>query len=117
MTAHVDETVLARLRRDVGGDAATVRRFARNFVSHWAERTARLEQALAESSTPDADVVLLSIRSSSRMLGAAQLEAESARMLGALARDDLAGCRRCLPELGRIGDETCLELTELFRSA
>ncbi|KGJ79674.1 hypothetical protein GY21_04410 [Cryobacterium roopkundense] len=114
MTGYVDETVLERLRNDLGGDAATVRRFAWNFVNHWTARAERLEQALAGPDAVEADVVLLSIRSSSCMLGALPLEAESARMLGALSQCDLPGCRLSLATLTGIGEQTCIELAALF---
>ncbi|KFF58922.1 hypothetical protein JF66_14975 [Cryobacterium sp. MLB-32] len=117
MNAHIDRVVLARLCHDLGGDKASVGRFAGKFVSHWCERAARLEKALGRSDASEAGVVLLSIRTTSSMLGAVHLEAESALMLGALSRCDFAGCRLSLSSLTRIGDETCLELTELFRSA
>lgn len=117
MTGYVDEAVLERLRTDLGGDAASVRRFVRNFVSQWREREERLERALAHPDAEEAAVVLLSIGSSSGMLGAVRLQAECAAILGTLSQCDLPGCRRSLPALTRIGDETCLELTELFRGA
>jgi len=114
LSAHIDEEVLRRLGRDLGGDEDVVREFAQSFVRQWDGRARRLAAALAESNRADTEVVLLSIRSSSTMLGARALEFESALMLGALAEPDLSDCRRHLPGLTGVGTRTCAELMEIL---
>jgi hypothetical protein len=107
----VDPAPLQRLRHDLGGDVTVQNRFVTDFLSLWNFRELRLSTALASADFEDADVVLLSIRSSSRMLGAVRLENAAGRLHASLESLDLTGCRHQLPHLSEVGLDTCLALS------
>lgn len=90
------------------------REFVHDFISLWDTRTQRLMNDLTSGDRADADVVLLSIRSSSRMLGLSALEAAAALVHGALKSGDLSQCLPYFERMSRIGHETCAELRELM---
>lgn len=107
----VDPAPLQRLRHDLGGDVTVQNRFVTDFLSLWNSRERRLGTALASADLEDAGVVLLSIRSSSRMLGAVRLENTAGRLQSTLKNGDLSGCRQQLPVLAEVGADTCLALS------
>ncbi|WP_092340312.1 Hpt domain-containing protein [Cryobacterium flavum] len=111
MSPLVDPASLQRLRRDLGGDEAVQNRFVNDFLALWHSRESRLRTALASADLEEADVVLLSIRSSSRMLGAVRLENTAGRLQSTLKNRDLSGCRQQLPVLAEVGADTCLALS------
>ncbi|WP_139256828.1 hypothetical protein [Herbiconiux ginsengi] len=91
-------------------------RFVLDFINLWETRSQRLMNALGSHDFDEADVVLLSIRSSSTMLGAWPLEAIAGMVHAAVKRTDLAGCVGHLARLREVGAATCLELTLLVES-
>ena len=107
----VDPASLQRLRRDLGGDIAVQDRFVNDFLNLWHHRELRLHTALASADLVAADIVLLSIRSSSHMLGAVRLEDTAGRLHSTLKDQDLTGCRQQLPLLAEVGADTCLALS------
>ena len=107
----VDPLRLQRLRTDFGGDISAPNRFVNDFLDLWQTRESRLRAALASSDLEDADVVLLSIRSSCQMLGAVLLENTAGRLHAALKNEDLPGCQQQLTWLSEVGADTCLALT------
>lgn len=111
MTEHLD---LELLKARLGGDPALQQRFVADFVRLWEVRALRLETALGIGDLEDADVVLLSIRSSSRMVGAAVLESVGVRIHDLLKENDVAGCERQLEYLNEVGGHTGQELSEHF---
>ncbi|MDJ0376928.1 Hpt domain-containing protein [Cryobacterium sp. PH31-L1] len=111
MSPLVDPAPLQRLRHDLGGDVTVQNRFVTDFLFLWNLRELRLQTALASADLEDADIVLLSIRSSSRMLGAVRLENAAGRLHSTLKSKDLAGCRQQLPHLSEVGLDTCLALS------
>jgi hypothetical protein len=110
---HVDRATLGELLASLGGDALVLARFARDFVTLWGSRSERLATALAQADASEAHVVLLSIRSTSVMLGAVRLEAVAAGVHESLRCGDFNGCRQQLTELTEVGAGTCSELAEL----
>jgi len=111
MTGHLD---LRSLSARLGGDTALQQRFVADFVRLWEVRALRLQTALGIRDLEDADVVLLSIRSSSRMVGAVVLESVAVRIHDLLKEEDVAGCERQLEYLNEVGVHTCRELSEHF---
>ncbi|MFC5929207.1 Hpt domain-containing protein [Cryobacterium melibiosiphilum] len=114
MGEHLEEASLRSLNSQLGGDHALQQRFVGDFVALWAVRIERLERALDLGRLDDADVVLLSIRSSSRMVGAVRLEAVAALVHGAVLLGDVPGCRAQLAGLESLGADACRELTAHF---
>ena len=112
----VDPAPLRRLRSDFGGDETVQNRFVNDFVALWQTRENRLETALAVADLDDADIVLLSIRSSSHMLGAVRLEKIAGRLHNTVKNRDLPGCRQQLPGLCEVGTETCWALSQSIAS-
>lgn len=66
----VDRSVLTELRADVGGDQAIVNAFVRNYVAMLPWRVARLHHALDNLDLDEALDAVLSLKTSSHMVGA-----------------------------------------------
>ncbi len=109
----VDAGELRRLLRELSGDLRSRRRFVHTYVEMWPTRLSRLEVALTAGDLDEAKVVLLSIRSSSIMLGVIGVSALASAGLRAIEDADLdrAGdIRNALAELGAPSCERLLEL-------
>jgi len=91
-------------------------RFVLDFINLWETRSQRLMNALSSHDFDDADVVLLSIRSSSTMLGAWSLEAIAGMVHAAVKRGDLPGSVSHLARLREVGEQTCQELFALLET-
>lgn len=115
MIALLEERALETLLTQVGGDLALRHRFLSDFVALWPNRAERLADSLTRPDLEEAHVVLLSIRSTSTMVGAVVLEAIAALVHSALTCNDVPGCLRHLPRLLEVGEATCVELTALAR--
>ncbi|TFD72490.1 hypothetical protein [Cryobacterium sp. Hb1] len=111
MSPLVDPAPLQRLRSDLGGDTMAQNRFVNDFLALWHTRELRLHTALASADLDDAHIVLLSIRSSSQMIGAVRLENTAGRLHSTLHDRDLPGCQRQMPRLSEVGVDTCLALS------
>ncbi|WP_066039335.1 hypothetical protein [Herbiconiux solani] len=92
------------------GDDEGRGRFVHDFINLWETRSQRLMKALGNHDFEDADVVLLSIRSSSTMLGAWPLEAIAGMVHSAVKAFDLQGSLVHLARLQEVGTNTCREL-------
>lgn len=114
MSRLLDEDALHSLLTAVGRDEGARTRFARDFVSLWETRVRRLANALDRRDAEETHVVLLSIRSSSKMIGAQIIDATATLMHSSLDRQDLEGCARHLGRLDQVGRETCVELDARF---
>jgi hypothetical protein len=114
MSRLLDEDALHDLLTSLGRDEGARTRFARDFVSLWDTRVQRLTNALDLPDLEETHVVLLSIRSSSRMIGAQMVEATACLMHSALGRQDIDGTKQHLGRLIQVGQETSLELSERF---
>lgn len=72
--AMVDLTVLAGLQAELGGDPAIIDAFVRNYVSLLPWRVSRLHRALDNVDIDDAMDAVLSLKTSSHMVGAVCME-------------------------------------------
>ncbi|MGO4783063.1 hypothetical protein [Cryobacterium sp. W22_MBD10_FK3] len=116
MSAHIEATALRALLTQMGGDRDMQRRFVHDFVHLWHSRSQRLSAALG-AQFPDAEeahVVLLSIRSSSTMVGAVTVEATAAMMHDALRDGDIPGSLRHIQRLNQVGELACNDLATMF---
>lgn len=68
--ALVDHTVLTELQAELGGDPAIISTFVRNYVELLPWRVDRLHQALEKLDIEDAMDAVLSLKTSSHMVGA-----------------------------------------------
>jgi len=110
---YVEQDVTLALLGSIGD--ATSGRFVLDFINLWETRSQRLMNALTRHDFDEADVVLLSIRSSSIMLGAWTLEAIAGMVHAAVKRADLAGSLSHLARLREVGAQTCRELLALVQ--
>lgn len=106
---HIDVDRLVRLSRDLVGDLRSCVRFVDDFVGSWAPRMARVTRAVDDGSLEDALASLLSIATSSRMIGAERLGGLAER-LHAEARSAHTMPARGAEQLARVGAATCEEL-------
>ncbi|MFZ4895882.1 hypothetical protein ACL9RL_15680 [Plantibacter sp. Mn2098] len=104
---------LRRLLRELSGDLLSRRRFVRTYVEMWPTRLSRLVAAIDDDDLDETKVVLLSIRSSSVMLGVTGLAHLATQGLHALERHDLIECRHVRDLLAESGDRACERLLEL----
>ena len=116
MSAHIEATALRALLTQMGGDREMQRRFVHDFVHLWRSRSQRLAAALTAPfpNAEEAHVVLLSIRSSSTMVGAVTVEATAAMMHDALRDGDIAGSARHIDRLNEVGERACEDLAAMF---
>ncbi|GAA2857285.1 Hpt domain-containing protein [Paenarthrobacter ilicis] len=70
----VDRTVLTGLQAELGGDRAIIGAFVRNYAAMLPWRVARLHTALANLDIDDAMDAVLSLKTSSHMVGAVCME-------------------------------------------
>ncbi|MCD4852180.1 Hpt domain-containing protein [Arthrobacter sp. AK01] len=68
--ALVDRTVLTELQAELGGDQAIIGAFVRNYVALLPWRVSRLHRALENLDMEDAMDAVLSLKTSSHMVGA-----------------------------------------------
>jgi len=66
----VDRTVLIALQAELGGDQAIIGAFVRNYVALLPWRVSRLHRALDNADMEDAMDAVLSLKTSSHMVGA-----------------------------------------------
>ena len=109
----VDADELRRLLRELSGDLRSRRRFVQTYVEMWPTRLARLEAALDHDDVDESKVVLLSIRSSSVMLGAVGVAGLASAGLRAVEMGDLAHAREISAALEEMGRRSCERLLEL----
>lgn len=116
---HIDVSRLRGLTRELTDDASACVRFIEDYITAWEDRQARVATAVDRLAIDDALAALLSLSTSSAMLGAEGLSAAAralyteARLLGTVPA-------RGADRLARIGDAVCVELrhaTEALRAA
>lgn len=112
----VDAGELHRLLRELSGDLRSRRRFVLSYVEMWPTRLARLTAAIKDADLDETTVVLLSIRSSSVMLGVVGVAALADDALRALESHQLARVVEARDGLERIGAHSCDRLIELEAS-
>ena len=109
---HIDIDRVQRLVRDLVGDLRSCVQFIDEFVGSWDGRVSRVHRAVGDGSLEDALASLLSIASSSRMLGAERL-GDLAQTLYLEARNARAMSARGADCLARVGAASCDELRRL----
>ena len=111
---YIDATLVDRLVRELAGDVRAGARFIRDFVAGWEVRVARLLDAAERQDPEDVTTVLLSVRTSSAMLGAQSLSLAAADL-----QDDLVATRRvnkiAVVRFIELGTSACSELADLAR--
>jgi hypothetical protein len=108
----IDRAAAARLADELYGSAEIVTRFVADFIATWPSRFARVAESLDHVDVPELVAALLSIRSTSQMVGAVRLAQHTETLERAASEGDLAACRRGLPRLAAIGAETVRALQE-----
>jgi histidine phosphotransfer protein HptB len=107
----LDKTVLARLRADLDDDEGVWRVFVQDFIAHLPHRLQRLRLALTTGDLPGSIDAVLSLKTSSQMVGAERLASlaldlelnireesrntDPAIALPRLAADHLRGIKQC----------------------
>jgi HPt (histidine-containing phosphotransfer) domain-containing protein len=109
----VDADELRRLLRELSGDLRSRRRFVQTYVEMWPTRLARLGAALDAGDTEESKVVLLSIRSSSVMLGVVGVAGLASAGLQAIELGRLERARELHTALQEVGLRSCERLLEL----
>ncbi|HXH34644.1 MAG TPA: hypothetical protein VNJ54_09560 [Plantibacter sp.] len=109
----VDAGELRRLLRELSGDLRSRRRFVQSYVEMWPTRLARLGAAIQDGDAEETKVVLLSIRSSSVMLGVIGVAALASTGLRAIEEQDHARVLETRNALEDIGERSCQRLVHL----
>lgn len=109
----VDADELRRLLRELSGDLRSRRRFVQTYVEMWPVRLARLRAALDADDADEAKVVLLSIRSSSVMLGVIGVSGLASAGLRAIELGQFERAREIHGALDEVGRRSCDRLLEL----
>ncbi|OAN33290.1 hypothetical protein A4X17_03680 [Plantibacter sp. H53] len=109
----VDADELRRLLRELSGDLRSRRRFVQTYVEMWPIRLARLRAALDADDADEAKVVLLSIRSSSVMLGVIGVSGLASAGLRAIEQGQFERAREIHGALDEVGRRSCDRLLEL----
>lgn len=105
----VDLETLARLEHQLS-DPQPARAFARDYIACFQERYLRLARAVGTSNLEVAMDAVLSLRNSSRMVGASRLSAMAAGVESAVTSADIDSARRALPNIEQCGLDTIGEL-------
>jgi hypothetical protein len=106
---HIDVARLRGLTRELTNDPSACVRFIQDYIDAWEHRQARVATAVDRLAIDDALAALLTLSTSSAMLGADGLSA-AARALYAEARQMGTIPARGADRLARIGDAVCIEL-------
>lgn len=109
-TPLLDERALERLAVELHGSDEVVRRFVDDFVEAWDDRIRRLEEACAECDSETAYVTLLSLRSTSEMVGAVALAALAGRLQQYASEGRMDACCAQEPALADVGLRTMAAL-------
>ncbi len=105
----VDARVLESLSAELYGSAEIARRFLCDFQEGWDCRIVRLRATLSSGDLDDAFVVILSIRTTSEMVGAPGLARLAAEMQQLARARRLAELKEKLPVLEGIAERTFAE--------
>ena len=106
---HIDVTRISGLTRELADDAAACLRFIDDYIRGWEQRQARVAVAVERSGIDDALAALLSLSTSSAMIGADSLST-AAKSLYSEARQLGTVPARGADRLSRIGSAVCDEL-------
>lgn len=106
---HIDASRISGLAGDLASDASACLRFIDDYIDAWENRQARVAGAIDRLVIDDALAALLSLSTSSAMLGAVTFSA-AARELYVEARHLGTVPASGADRLARIGDAVCAEL-------
>lgn len=106
---HIDVARISRLTSELTNDVSACVRFIDDYIIAWEQRQARVVTAVDRATIDDALAALLSLSTSSAMVGADGLSA-AARDLHTEARQLGTVPARGADRLGRIGEAVCIEL-------
>ncbi|GHF09357.1 hypothetical protein [Pseudolysinimonas yzui] len=106
---HIDVSRISRLASELANDASACIRFIDDYLDAWEHRRARVATAVDRVVIDDALAALLSLSTSSAMLGAEGLSA-AARALHAESRQLGTIPAHGADDLARIGEAVCSEL-------
>lgn len=106
---HIDVSRISRLASELANDASACVRFIDDYLDAWEHRQARVATAIDRIVIDDALAALLSLSTSSAMLGAEGLSM-AARALHAEARQLGTVPAHGVEHLSRIGEAVCFEL-------
>jgi hypothetical protein len=109
----LDVSVLNQLERQLD-DPTPAKAFARDYVSMWRLRYKRLTESLEAEDRDAALDVVLSLKNTSKMVGAARLTALTNLVQAAVAAGDLPRARQFLPRIKQCGHETVKELCSTY---
>ena len=106
---HIDVSRISRLTSELARDGSASLRFVDDYLNAWEHRHARVVSAVDRVVIDDALAALLSLATSSAMIGADGLSA-AARSLYLEARQVGTIPGRGADRLGRMGEAVCAEL-------
>ena len=106
---HIDVSRISGLTRELADDASACLRFVDDYIRAWEHRQARVAGAVERLAIDDALAALLSLSTSSAMIGADSLSA-AAKALYSEARSIGTIPARGADRLSRIGSAVCDEL-------
>jgi hypothetical protein len=106
---HIDVGRLSGLTRELADDAFACLRFIDDFIAGWEQRQARVAVGVARAGIDDALAALLSLSTSSAMVGAESLS-HAARSLYAESQQLGVVPALGVERLARIGRAVCDEL-------
>lgn len=106
---HIDVSRITRLTGELARDGSASLRFVDDYLNAWEHRCARVASAIDRPVIDDALAALLSLATSSAMIGADGLSA-AARSLYLEARQVGTIPGRGADRLARIGEAVCAEL-------
>ncbi|PPB48890.1 hypothetical protein C4K88_09110 [Arthrobacter pityocampae] len=109
----LDLTVLGDLERQLG-EPGPARAFVRDYIAAFGDRYLRLERSITDQDPAAALEAVLSLRSSSIMVGAERLAALASALGTAVSSASPGSARRALPELERCGLATIGKLETLY---
>ncbi|MEO5533587.1 MAG: hypothetical protein ABIR17_00450 [Pseudolysinimonas sp.] len=112
---YIDSTCVGALVRDLRGDVGACLQFIGDFVRAWDARIARISTATERQEPDDATAALLSLATSSEMVGARYL-ASYARELHAEVRATGTLQAAGVARLAQFGMASCAELRDLARA-
>lgn len=112
----IDERTLERLCQDLDGNKSAVEGFVSTFIRLWPSRFSRVDGAARRADVTELLDSTLSIRSSSRMLGAVRLDEVAGDVERCGRAGNIAQVRVLVPELAATGQQTLAALKRLIAS-
>lgn len=109
----VDPEVLEDLEDQLGGPALAVR-FAHDYAALWGQRYSRLDAAVKGVDRKDALDAILSLKTTSSMVGGLRLAQLAEIVEKAIRQDDFVHCQSLMEQIARDGEQTVSELQATY---